>query len=528
MSLNDRRLSAVSDPATNEAFSALSAHVPVSAEEHEEHIRIFQAAGKEIFDQAIFAAGMEGDPHARNVIRHIEALVPDLYELEDEEGAPPISLNPLIPQSQSEWEEDQAYLNPLNTLISQTPDDDWPVMADAAFHGITGRIVGAIDPHTEADPVAILLTILTAAGGAIGRGPHAQADGSQHPARLFTVLVGDTSKARKGTSWAQAKRVFEYADETFTKDQILGGFGSGEALVDAVGEARENRVLVIEPEWARLLAVGRREGSTLSPLIRQAWDGDRLAIRSRGAGTVTADNAHVVVLGHVTAEELRMKLTDVEIANGFANRHLFALVKRSKLLPSGGNLDVNVLQGLGHQLRRSLEEAQRLTLIKRTDAAEKQWHRLYVKLADDEPGGLVGSIIARDSAQVLRLSVIYALLDGSEVIDVEHLTAASAVWDYCRESARIIFGDSLGNPTADALFVAIRSAGPAGLSATQQNKAMGGHASKNELNAARTYLEKKGLIVFHVEKTDGAPMTLAIAKEHAKQAEKAEKAEGEF
>ena len=99
------------------------------------------------------------------------------------------------------------------------------------------------------------------------------------------------------------------------------------------------------------VAVGRRDGSTLSPLMRQAWDGDRLAIRSRGSGTVVADGAHVAVLGHVTAEELRAKLVETEVANGYANRHLFVLVRRSQLLPAGGDADRPAIAQCGIRLR---------------------------------------------------------------------------------------------------------------------------------------------------------------------------------
>ncbi len=412
-----------------------------------------------------------------------------------------------------------SALSSHNSHVSQSAspaDDDWPTLDGAALHGIAGEIVEALDPHTEADPVAVLLTLLTAFGGAVGRGPHAMADGAEHPGRLFTVLVGDTAKARKGTSWQRVRRLLAVADAGFTEERILGGFGSGESVVDAISEGDDRRVFVIEPEWARLLAVGKRDGSTMSPLLRQAWDGERLAIRSRSSGTVTADGAHVAALGHVTADELRAKLTDTEKANGFANRHLFALVRRSKSLPHGGNLEASTENRLGIRLRDALQSARKIGSLKRTSRADEHWTDLYHRMDEDEPGGLLGSIIARDSAQALRLSVIYALLDGSRDIDICHLDAAFAVWSYCRESARIIFGDSLGNPIADRLLRAIRGEGVDGLTGTEQSQALGGHASKGELAAARDELERRGLAMTRMERTDGRSVTVTVATEHAK------------
>jgi len=53
--------------------------------------------------------------------------------------------------------------------------------------------------------------------------------------------------------------------------------------------------------------------------------------------------------------------------------------------------------------------------------------------------------------QILRLSLVYALLDRSTGIEAGHLESAVAVWAYAERSARFIFGDSTGNRHADAL-----------------------------------------------------------------------------
>lgn len=337
------------------------------------------------------------------------------------------------------------------------------------------------------------------------------------------MIVGQTSKARKGTSYAQNRRIYLAADQKFTQDRILGGFGSGEAMVDAVsGDAGDHRLLVVEPEWARILSVGRRDGSTLSPLLRQAWDGDRLAVRSRGGGTVVADGAHIGVLGHVTAEELRAKLTDTEVANGYANRHLLVLARRSKLLPSGGHLDDSVVANLGLLTRNALNDARKMGRLVRTPAGEQRWAELYFQMADDDPGGLVGAVIARDAAQVLRLSVVYALTDASRLIDTHHIDAAWAVWRYCRQSASYIFGSATGNPVADKLLQAISDSGSDGLDSRQQDRVLSGHATAKEREAALDYLNRRGQIGLFTEQTGGRLRHGAVARIHAEEAEQAE------
>lgn len=356
----------------------------------------------------------------------------------------------------------------------------WPVLDNAALYGLAGKIVRTVGPETEADPVALLVTTLVAFGAAVGRGPHARVGGAQHPARLNVLLVGDSSKARKGTSWSEVRRVLAEADPVFASDRVLNGFGSGESLIDAVAPKNnesvvDQRLLVYESEWARLLGVARRDGSTMSPVLRQAWDGDRLAVRSRTGGTTVADNAHIALIAHITLEELRLKLSETEQANGFANRHIFVLVRRSKLLPNGGNLDESEIQRLGGLLRQRLHEARQMGVLSRTPDAEAVWKDLYHQMDADKPGGLLGDVVARDQAQMLRLSVTFALLDGSNRIDVPHLTAAWAVWRYSRASAELIFGDSLGDPVADKIEQAVSEAGHDGLDRTAISGLFGRH-----------------------------------------------------
>jgi hypothetical protein len=309
-------------------------------------------------------------------------------------------------------------------------EEPWPTLEEAALHGIAGRVVRTLDPHTEADPAGLLFSFLTAAGNIIGLGPHAIAEAMPHPARLFTVLVGQTSKARKGSALAQIRRLLDLVDQTWAAGCILPGLASGEALIaevrDGTGDddlgVADKRRLVEEPELARLLAVAGRQGSTLSHIIRDAWDGKRLKNRTKHDPLV-ASGAHISVVGHVTREELLRRLDDTEIANGFANRFLFALVRRSKKLPEGGNLDPAVLDDLAGQVGRAIERAYRVGTLIRSPDAKDLWAKAYEDLSDGGEG-LVGAVTARAEAQALRLSVAYAVLDGSPTIEVEHLEAA--------------------------------------------------------------------------------------------------------
>ena len=399
-------------------------------------------------------------------------------------------------------------------------DDDWPVLDRAAFHGLAGRVVATLGPHTEADPAGLLLAFLAFFGSSVGAGPHALADGCMHALRLFVALVGDTSRSRKGTTSARVRSVFEHADPAWTNDRIMSGFGSGEAIVDEVRDPKmgvdkdgnpmvtdpgveDKRLLVLEGEFARILAVAAREGSTISAIIRDAWDFGRLAARARSQKSV-ATGAHVSFVVNITVDELRRRLSETEMANGLANRYLFGCVRRSKLLPCGGQIDPAELHRLGTEVRSTLQAARKITRLERTAEAEKLWAEMYAEMAKG-PGGLLGAITARAEAQTLRLSVGYALLDGSAVIEAVHLRAAYALWRYCEDSAAYIFGNALGDDVADRLLAAIRAEGDAGLDFTGQTAVFGRNIKAKRLAAARTELEGLGLIRTVAEETGGRP-----------------------
>jgi len=331
--------------------------------------------------------------------------------------------------------------------------------------------VRTIEPHSEADPAALLVQTMVAFGNCAGRSAHFAVEGDRHYPNLNAVLVGATSKGRKGTSWSQTKRPFEQLDEVWTAERIQHGLSSGEGLIWAVRDAGgahdavdDKRLLVLESEFANVLRVMAREGNTLSPVIRQAWDTGDLRILTRN-NPAKATETHISIVGHITAQELRRNLSETEAANGFANRFLWVEVRRSKCLPEGGQLDLNSFLSSISLLRKALEHARNTGEMKRDSGARELWRAVYPDLSAGS-NGLFGAVTSRAEAQVMRLALVYALLDQSDQIRLEHLDAALALWHYCEASARHIFGESTGNKTADAIVIALKDSGRKGMTKT--------------------------------------------------------------
>jgi hypothetical protein len=413
----------------------------------------------------------------------------------------------------------QEVLNSLvtssksSTSSSGKQEATWPSLAPAALMGLPGEVVRLLAPHTEADPVAVLLSFLVAFGNVAGLNPYMEADGAKHRANLFSVLVGRTAKARKGTAWSRVNPLLLVMDQIWGRDRIKGGLSSGEGVISAVGDAvvnkkgeevaaaKDKRLLVIEEEFSKVLTVAHREGNTLSEVLRQAWDGRDLSTMTKVPAE--ARQPHISVIGHVTLEELRAKLTVTEQLNGFANRFLFALVRRSQVIADGGNPEPSAVASLFNRVEAAKVAAIKLQRVTRTTAAQELWVALYDEMARDDEVGMVGAAAARVEAQTLRLSLVYALACGAPLVDVGHLEAAWALWRYCRSSLEYLFGDSIGDEVADQLLMALIEAHPEGLDRTAQFNLFGRNLSASRLSVARELLIRLGHAVERQEQTGG-------------------------
>ncbi len=338
----------------------------------------------------------------------------------------------------------------------------WPAApGEAVFHGPAGEFVLRTDPHTESHPMALLAQFLVAFGTASGSNAYYAVEASRHHANEFIVLVGPTSKGRKGSSWDHVEALIGDVDAGFVEHCIASGMSSGEGLIAEVADASENhlptgekRKLVVESEFAQVMKVLAREGNTLSPVIRNAWDGKTLQTMAKNS-PLRATGAHIGIVGHITKQELLRHITATELANGFFNRFMLVAVQRSKTLPFGGRLGGDDLDRVRQQVCLAARFAAVEQHISFDDPARECWIAAYDELSRGE-AGLTGAATARAEAHTVRVALLYALLDCSEVIRLQHLEAALAFWAYSAASARWVFGDSIGDPTADEIWTLAR------------------------------------------------------------------------
>ncbi len=416
----------------------------------------------------------------------------------------------------------QTQQNLISQYKARQPAKEWPAAMNAdAYIGIAGDFIRLVAPHTEGDPCALLVAFLTVVGSIMGRGAYLSVGPTLHYPNLFSVIVAETSKGRKGTVMAEAKRFAKMIDATIS-NRMLGGLSSGEGLIEAVRDARlddspidgakipiakvidngvaDKRLLVTESEMGQALQAAARDGNTLSATLRMAWDGDELRTLARSNKNVCRQ-PHISIFGNITLDELQRLLTTTDRNNGFANRFLWVCARRSQLLPWGGNVDDAALDELAARAAHVISLSMYYGKCGWVPDAASMWAKEYGRLSSGKTG-LAGAMSARAEAQTLRLALIYAVLDGCNNVDVHHLRAALEVWRYCQDSVDYCFGSASGDTTADRILNMLAST-PEGASLTQISAHFGRNKSKDELQRALDTLKTTGKARLESRKTGG-------------------------
>jgi len=392
------------------------------------------------------------------------------------------------------------------------PPQGWPVLPQQALQGIAGEVVAAISPNTESDPVAILALFLSAYGNMIGRGAHFVVEGDTHYCKIWPVLVGESSLARKGTAQGRVNGVLAQVDKHWYYNCQAQGLSSGEGLIYHVRDKKiktskegeevvvdegviDKRLMLTEPEFAGPLTVMQREGNTLSVVLRMAWDNATLQTLTKNSPE-RSTGSHITIAAHTNQEELIKHLTSAKLGGGVGNRFFFLLVRRSKLLPHGGKEDV-LSEDLVERLRKAIafgRNERHIHLSEQPEegyggrSATKLWEALYPDLSKGEVG-LFGAVTSRAEAQVRRFATIYAALECSREVKIGHLLAGLSLWDYSKQSSYLIFKARTGDDVADEILHALQDA-EQGLSLSEISNYFNRNVKASRIRAALKQLHQ--------------------------------------
>ena len=382
-------------------------------------------------------------------------------------------------------------------------------MAEAAYYGIAGKIVDIIAAVSEPCRESLLAQFLVSFGSIMGRDLYCH-QGSDHHLNEFVVLVGETAFGRKGTAWNAIRNLLKEIDPLWVKTRTYEGIQSGEAIIHEIRDPRQRltrggkmihdpgvtdkRLGIVEQEFGRVLVVGGREGNTLSVTLRKCWDSEDDLHTGNKNDPEHASNPHVSLIGHVTLDELRKRLEKTDNTNGFSNRIMWLVVKRAKVVacppPIQWKSHPKILQAL-RDIKTNLTAHPRTFSWQQETLSE--WNRYY-RSKKDSGTGMIGPIIARSAPHVLRLAMLYAVLDASTLIEPRHVEAAIAFVDYCERCAQWIFQERTGNKAADKILWNLERR-PAGMTRNEiQHEVFSNHCSETTLNMALSQLVDMNLV----------------------------------
>jgi hypothetical protein len=268
--------------------------------------------------------------------------------------------------------------------------------------------------------------------------------------------------------------------------------------IDVDEGVTDKRVLDVEEEFSRVLTVGRREGSTLSETLREAWDSDVLRTRGKHHPAV-ATAPHLSVIGHITPQLLERRMTAEDLSSGFANRFIHVAVRRSKVLTDPPRFEAERLAYWTQQLGVAVAFGQMVGELRRTREAQDLWAHAYPHVLRRPQRGLMADLCARAPSHVMRLAGIFAVLARERAISVTALATALAWWAYAEGTLAWVYGVSItGSARADAIHRELVQAGLAGLTKSDMFGARMARTA-DELNRELDLLATLGLAKGTVE-----------------------------
>ena len=349
---------------------------------------------------------------------------------------------------------------PVYTL----PKQPGPAWDDSILYGDAGRLIQKASQFNESHPAGMLVDFLVSLGSIIGRGPYFNVSATKHFTNEFMARVGDSAKSRKGTRRDVIDQVLKLVDPKWYSDRVESGFGSGEAVISLIRDdviesklnhrtgnfenkvipgVKDKRLCIREGELASIFVLAGKPESRLDIILRDGWDGKPLRNVVKGknkdgfSNTNKCEEPHLSISADTTIHELRRKMPVGADENGFGNRFLYVYVYRVQDCPQGAPEQDWTQEVVNFQ--QVVQFARNVKHVSMSKSARQWWNDNYARFEREGPDGLAGKMTTRGAAHVRRIATMYALIDMSDQIELEHFKAAEKLWAYCEESAMFIF-----------------------------------------------------------------------------------------
>lgn len=359
-----------------------------------------------------------------------------------------------------------------------------PKLPDAALYGVLRPVVEAATRHSEATKVGVAVALLIEFAARFGGALRLRIGDDDRTLPLFVLLVGPSGRGRKGTAAQFPRKLFEDVDDLLAPDpededpqllppapQRTTGVASGVGIIEAVrdeGEklmaagprvlpaAPDKRLLIDLSEFVTVFAASANENNTLSPVLRDAFDGRTLA-NTAVTNPLRATGAHVCAFGHITMHEFRKHTIEskrnTDISNGLLNRFCIVYSVRDKKVsrplpvPDMDRFDLAV--DIARNVRKVFRGAgnvgpndRRRIEYKRTSGAQRLWDAAYNAQPDRYASPVLDALMSRWELNVSALAVLLAAINGERQVTEPALRAALAWGQYMVDSTSKVFASA--------------------------------------------------------------------------------------
>ncbi|MFC1616836.1 DUF3987 domain-containing protein, partial [Candidatus Margulisiibacteriota bacterium] len=362
---------------------------------------------------------------------------------------------------------------------------------------------------TEADRRAIKSTLMAGLGNQYGGRLKVKLGSIKSPLILNILIVGETSKGRKGEAIDKALDILKVVNPSWIENNISSGLKTGPGLIQTIINKKEDvngykKLFIIEEEGGTLFNLAYQKDNNTHALIRITFDQKPLQNMTVTNPQSVKDYLLTVIVC-ITPKELEEVMPKLFIHNGSINRFGVqeAIKENSVAIP--GEINISGINSEIDQLKKAVKLSQKLEYIELSQQAKQRWTTVYQRIEIMHNNEELGDATARAHQQILRMSAILALSELSEVIENEHIDTAYNYWKSYAASAYNLFCQKIADKNLKKLLTALQRS-KKGLTRTQiRNDVFQRNKKQEEIDTLLNSLKKRNLARMTEVKTKGRP-----------------------
>jgi hypothetical protein len=381
-------------------------------------------------------------------------------------------------QSEQPEQDNSSRLDPLDVPEYERflESAQAPELKPVAFYGIMKDIVACAIKDTEATPAAVGLNILTQFAGRFGRLGKLCIGDDTRICRYYALVIGLSSKGRKGVSSAFPHMLFDRVDELLprapgllncpglTRPHLSCTVTSGEGIINMLRDASrelntkgeplhpavpDKRLIIDLSEFAVLLTMAARNGNTCSSILRDAFDGRPLHTMGR-MDPLAVQKPHICLIGSITPIELMAKLSEVEMANGLMNRFVCGYSMKEKTIAFPNPTEPETIDTLAIRMLQNVAnltqgqpftcDTEPLFAVDFSLEAVPVWRIYYEEMGNYEYASVIcDKLCSRMELHTWMTAALLAMMNGERQISRDCLFAALAWTEYSRDTIEFLF-----------------------------------------------------------------------------------------